>query len=171
MNKYFYLLVLLLITNLSFGQKLERDEVDEFTNSRVQETSWVIFSKKLPLYTHIRLRKVNDSYLFDVKFLGGSKVFSVDKGLVLYLKFDDDEIIKIENSKYTIASYGAGAIGLIGSQSLGVYLKCIIDKEKLTKLQQKTVVKMRVYTSNGYREVDVKRKYAERFKKLMSLIE
>ena len=35
---------LLLFTNYNFSQELERDEVDEFTKSKVKETSWELFT-------------------------------------------------------------------------------------------------------------------------------
>ena len=171
MNRNFYILLVILTTNLTFGQKLEKDEIDEFTKSRVQVTSWETLTKKPPLFSYARLRKIDSLYIFDVKLMGGSKVFSVEKGEVLYFKFEDDEIIKIYNTEYELSNYGAGAIGLLGSDALGVYLKCLIDNEQLKKLRNKSLIKIRFYSSNGYREVDVQKKHAEQFMTMMRLIE
>tara|TARA_R110000851_G_scaffold157058_4_gene299844 strand:- start:11494 stop:11982 length:489 start_codon:yes stop_codon:yes gene_type:complete len=159
-----------LISNLTFGQKLKKNEIDEFTKSHIQTTSWETLSKKHPLFSYARLRKIDSVYIFDVKLMGGNKVFSVDKGENLYIKLDDDEIIKIYNTEYELSNYGEGAVGILGSQSLGVYLKCSIRKEQLKKLREKKIIKIRLYSSNGYREADVKSKHAKKFIKMMNLI-
>lgn len=101
----------------------------------------------------------------------GNKVYSVEKGEVLYLKFTDEEILKISNSENQLTTYGAGATGLAGSKMLGVELTCIINQANLSKLQEKTLAKVRVYTSDGYVEAEVKDKQAGIFKDLAKLID
>lgn len=155
---------------MTFGQELERDEIDEFTKSHVQTTSWETLTKKYPLYSYARLRKIDSRYIFDVKLMGGSKIFSVDKGKTLFLKLENEDIIEIYNTEYELSNYGDGAIGLIGSQALGVHLKCSINSEQLEKLRKKNLVKIRLYSSIGYREMDIKEKQAEKFMEMMNLI-
>ena len=169
--KYF-ILILLFTTgvNYTFGQKLVKNEVDEFTGKIVKETSWETLNKKSELYSYVRFRKVDSTTYFVFKMMIGNTVYSVDKGEVLYLKFTDNEIVKLSNSEYQLTTYGGGATGLAGSKMLGVELTCIINKETLLKLEEKTLVKVRVYTSDGYVEAEVKDKQAENFKELAKLI-
>ncbi len=170
MKHIYCILFIILTSNLTSGQELEIDEIDEFTKSHVQTTSWETLTNRSPLYSYARLRKIDNRYVFDVKLMGGSKVFSVDEGNNLLLKLENEEIIEIFNKNYELSNYGEGAIGIIGSQSLGVFLKCSISHEQLQKLRQKKLEKIRLNSSNGYREAEVKSKQAEKFMKMMNLI-
>jgi hypothetical protein len=140
------------------------------THAMQSRGSGEALNKKMKFYSYVRFRKVDNTILFVFKMMTQNKVYSVDKGEVLYFKFSDDEILKISNSKYELTTHGGGAIGLAGSNMLGVELTCIINEEILSILQNKTLVKVRVYTSNGYVEAEVKIKEAENFKQLANLI-
>lgn len=171
MKKIILILIIITSANYTFGQELTKNEVDEFTGKTVKETSWETLNKKSKLYSYVRFRKVDSTIYFVFKMMIGNKVYSVDKGEVLYLKFADEEIVKISNSQYQLTTYGAGAVGLIGSKALGVELTCLINQETLSKLEEKTLAKVRVYTSDGYVEAEVKEKQAENFKELAKLID
>lgn len=168
------ILVLLLTTsfNYTFGQKIVKNEVDEFTGKSVIETSWETLNRKTKLYSYVRFREIDNTiFLFFRMGTGsGNKAYSVEKGEVLFLKFTDDEVLKLTNHQYQITSVGGGAIGLIGSNGLGLELSCLIDQEILSKLKEKTIAKVRVYTSEGYAEAEVNKKHAENFKDLAKLI-
>lgn len=171
MKNIILILFFLISANWSFGQKLAKNEIDEFTGKTVIETSWETLNTSSKLYSYVRFRKVDSTIYFNFKMMSGGRVYSVDKGEVLYLKFADETIVKVSNSKYELTTYGAGAVGLIGSRALGVQLTCIINQSTLLKLEEKTLAKVRVYTSNGYLEAKVKKKQAERFKELAKLID
>lgn len=168
------ILVLLLTTSFhyTFGQKIVKNEIDEFTGKAIIETSWETLNRKTKLYSYVRFRKIdNSTFLFFRMGTGsGNKAYSVENGEVLFLKFTDDEILKLTNHQYQITSVGGGAIGLIGSKGLGLELSCKIDEEILLKLKDKTIAKVRVYTSEGYAEAEVNKKHAENFKDLAKLI-
>lgn len=171
MKKIILILMIIINTNYTCGQELIKNEVDEFTGKTVKETSWETLNKKSKLYSYVRFRKVDSTIYFVFKMMIGNKVYSVDKGEVLYLKFADEEVVKISNSEYQLTTYGAGATGLAGSKMLGVELTCIINQEILSKLEEKTLAKVRVYTSDGYVEGEVNEKQAEKFKVLAKLID
>jgi hypothetical protein len=171
MKKIILILIIITSANYSFGQDLTKNEVDEFTGKTVKETSWQILNKKSALYSYVRFRKVDSTIYFVFKMMIGNTVYSVDKGEVLYLKFADEEIIKLSNTQYQLTTYGAGATGLAGSKMLGVELTCIISQEILSKMVEKTLAKVRVYTSDGYVEAEVKEKQAENFMELAKLID
>src|SRR5690606_35753593 len=127
MKKIILILIIITCANYTFGQELTKNEVDEFTGKTVKETSWETLNKKSKLYSYVRFRKVDSTIHFVFKMMIGNKVYSVEKGEVLYLKFADEEIVKISNSQYQLTTYGAGAVGLIGSKALGVELTCLIN--------------------------------------------
>lgn len=173
MKNIILILFFVSIANYSFGQKLVKNEVDEFTGKTVKETSWETLHRSMTLNSYVRFRKVDNTIYFVFKMgVGfGKTVYSVDEGEVFYLKFTDDEIIKISNSQYELTTIGGGSVGLLGSSGFGVELTCIINQETLLKLEEKTLAKVRVYTSDGYVEDEVNKKRAETFKKLAKLID
>ena len=170
MKKIILIFMIITSANYTFGQLLTKNEVDDFTGKTVEETSWETLNKRAEFYSYARFRKVDNRIYFVFKMMIGNKVYSVEKGEVLFLKFADDEIVKISNSKHQLTTYGAGAIGIAGSKMLGVELTSIIDQETLSKLGEKTLVKVRVYTSDGYVDAEVVEKQANKFKKLAKLI-
>ncbi|WP_139150357.1 hypothetical protein [Flagellimonas zhangzhouensis] len=164
---------LILFSSMSefvLGQEIVKNEVDEFTGSRVIESSWESLTKNSSLYSYVRFRKIDDEVFLNFKFMIGNKVFSVDKGEVLYLKFVDDEIVKLFNAEYQLSNFGDGAIGIVGSQMLGVELICLIDNTILLKLKEKNLDKIRVYTSKGYAETNIKSKQALKLNELARLL-
>lgn len=173
MKNIIALFILILISYSNFGQQIVKNEVDEFTGKTLKATSWETLNKKSSLYSYVRFQKVDNTLYFYFKMMigNGKKVYSVDQGEVLLLKFSDDEIIKVTNLEYEITTHGAGAKGLSGSNILGAELVCLINKEILNKFKEKTISKVRVITSIGYVEAEVNEKQAEKFKELASLLE
>tara|TARA_R100000353_G_scaffold43121_1_gene34523 strand:- start:71472 stop:71993 length:522 start_codon:yes stop_codon:yes gene_type:complete len=165
-------LLFILSASLTFGQKLVTNEVDEFTGNTIMETSWEVLNRKSKLSSYVRFRKIDNRIYLNFRMTSGygSRTFSVDEGEVLYFKFSDDEILKLSNTDYQLTTIGGGTIGLLGSHGVGLELTCRISQEILAKLSQKTLDKVRVYTSIGYVEAEVKRKRAETFKELARLI-
>ncbi len=168
MKKIMFLFVLTL-SFTSVGQSLLKDEVDDFTKKEIKETEWEVFTRYF--HSYIRFRKVDSEFLMDFKmWRANGSVFSVNEGETLYFKFTDGEVMKIQNSNYEITGYGDGATNISGSGALGIYLKCNISKDQLEILSTKEINQLRIYTSNGYIENDVKPKFAEEVQNLANLI-
>ena len=87
------------------------------------------------------------------------------------LKLSNDEIIRLPNLKYEITCTGCAAKGFAGSAAQGVNVSYILDKDQLEKLKSYEVVKIRVYTTDGYVEDDSKQKNTDQIKTALKLIE
>lgn len=154
-----------------FSQEIERNEVDEFTGKNIIETSWEPMIKSWSLYSLHRLRKVDDQYYFDFKMMTiGYDPFVVEEGEVLFFKFKDGEVLKLNNAELDFSGTGDGAIGNTGSNAMGIDLTFGLTNAFLEKLQTKIVTGIRLYTDDGYIEDKVKEKRAKKFRELMKLI-
>lgn len=172
------ILLMLLIPCFCFGQKIEENKYDEFTDNSVMRTSW----EDLCTENHVlkssfnmfyRISRINDHYYFDVK-LGLDNVFSISDKDMLMLKLENDFIIKLENTKYKISEKGGAFTGKFSQQYMapkqGVYIHYMISKEQLDLISKYSLTKIRVYTTDGYYEKDVKMKNYNKFKKSIGLI-
>jgi hypothetical protein len=171
------LLPLLISPLFCISQKLTENQVDEFTKNTVKRTSWEPLSKTGRMYAHVRAAKINDKYSLDLKLmfkeglLYGTSVFAVKDGQNVMLKLDNDSIVKLDVLKYEISCRGCGAINLIGSDGQGVHLIMLLDKETVAYLSGNKVVKIRVYTTDGYTESDIKEKHQQSISSLFKLLE
>lgn len=171
MKKIIIILIMSFTAQLSFGQKIERNVTDEFTGIAIKETSWERFSKAESLYSYARFKKIEEQYYFELKVsLAYGPVFSVNKGADIFIKFSDDSILKLYNYDYQISSHGGGAIGLAGSAAQGAKLSCSINNKSLEILEKKSIVKVRIYTTDGFAESKVTLKYAKKINQLAKLI-
>jgi hypothetical protein len=164
------LAILFCITAKSFGQKLEENKVDDFTKSSVKRTSWESFYSSLGSgNAHFRFSLVGDSETFDFRLMR-DKVFSIDKDMQIMLKLDNGDIVTLNNLEYTITCNGCGAVGFAGSQAEGIDVRYPIDKEQVAKLKAGKVVKVRVYTGDGYIDQDIKDKNAAKITAALNLL-
>ena len=173
MQKLILVILFIVSVNISFGQKLTKDETDDFTGSSIKETSWETFSKKSSFYSYTSFQKIDDRIFLKLKMVinGGRDAYYVDEGQVLFLRMDDEDIIKLNNPKSRRSSIGEGATWLAWSGVFGIELRFKIESEILKKLKTKLVSKIRIYTDDGYVESKVKEKQAKKFRKLIPLIE
>lgn len=154
----------------SYSQELVENKIDDFTNKTVKKTSWerLFLSKKGNVY--FRISNIDNSYYFDFKYMDGS-VFSVEKGAKLMFKLENDSIYSLENLEYGITGYGDGAIGLVGSQGMGIKLSYVsLDDPNFEILGNKKVKKLRFYTSKGYVEEDLKPEKAKLIPNAINLV-
>lgn len=166
-----FVIITLVQSCSSVSPTIVRNETDEYTQQKVIETSWVSLIKEMSLYSYSRLRQIGGTNYLDFKLMTiGSDVYAVEKGEVLYLKFADEEIMKLSNDKYKISNLGEGAIGNSGSKAMGISFTFGITDSQLKKLQNKIITGIRLYTSDGYFEADIKEKNAIAHNELMKLI-
>jgi hypothetical protein len=171
MKKIIFALLFLFSSVVLHAQSLEINEVDEFTGNTVKRTSWETFNSNTSFYGHFRISQINDSYFFDLKMMIGNKVFAIDQGQEFMFKLSDDEVISLQNLKYSIACIGCGAKGFAGSQGYGVQTSYPIDKNQIQALKSNQIVKVRIYTSEGFFENDVKAKHASKIHNALLLFE
>ena len=170
MKKLLFIL-LFVVTSATFSQKIVTQIIDEFTNQFIKETSWEKLAWNGNMNALVRGRRVDSNYYLEFKMILNDRVYSVDEGEVLLFKLSDGEILKLNNLKYEVSSVGGGSVGISGSNLLGINFTCKIGKSEIRKLKNKELVKLRIYTSEGYSEESVKQKRIVKFKKLISLLE
>ena len=81
-----------------------------------------------------------------------------------------DEKGKVHNLNPTDIFYGTiggGSIGLAGSSGIGVYAHYYGN---LNFLKNNKITKIRIYTTDGYYEKEIKKKYQETLSKLFQLV-
>lgn len=168
-----FFIVISIIPSICFGQKLEENKIDEFTKAYVKKTSWETlnpfgFSNKL--YAFTRIRKIDSTYFLDFKVtLRSGSVFSISQGDELMIK-TSDSIIVLSNLKYQISCTGCGVKGFTGSGLEGIEVMYEIPASDVFYLLNNKIKKIRVYTSDGYVEDDIKDKNAEMFVRQLKLV-
>ena len=164
------IIIISIISFNAFGQEIEENRVDDFTGNSIKRTSWETLNMTMKFAAYFRISNIDDLYFFDLKMMIGGKVFSIDKEQELMLKLSNNEIITLPNLKHTITCNGCGARGLSGSNAQGIKVSYLITEEQIYKLKDSDVTKIRIYTTNGYVENDLKSKHNKKIKKAMSLI-
>ena len=164
-------LVVFFFPNFCFAQKLVKNEVDEFTKASIKTTSWETITYSGRFVAYASISKIDETYYLNLRvMLPSSEVFSIDKGDELMIKTATDSIITLYNLKYEISCTGCGAKGLLGSGVPGMEVKYKIPSEIVSFLLNTRINKLRIYTTDGYAEGDIKDKNAETLIKLLKLV-
>lgn len=165
--KHLSILISLCISFACNAQTIKENQVDEFTKNKVIRTSWEPLCKSGNIYAHVRASKINDQLYIDLKFMLagslkiGGTIFSIADGPKIMLKLSNDTIVTLVNPKYEIACRGCGAVNLIGSEEYGVFLKIPVEDSQLDFITSYGIAKMRIYTTDGYVESDIKEKFKD----------
>lgn len=155
------LLLVLMVSSATYSQTLEENKVDEFTGNSVKRTSWEILNQTMKFNAFSRISRINENTYLDLKIMIGGKVFAIAEGDELMLKLSNDEIIKLQSIKYEITCTGCGARGYSGSQAQGLSVIYSIANDQIEKLKNNSIIRVRIYTTNGYVEEDTKPKNAD----------
>jgi hypothetical protein len=167
------LLILIILVNItlrSIAQKLEENKKDDFTNDSIKHTSWETFCSSFTINSHFRMSQINNQKTFDVKIML-DKMFFIDEDAKMMLKLASGEVVTLQNLKAAKTCSGCGAIGFRGSEAPGIEVVYPMTKEDVEKLKANKVVKVRIYTSLGYLEEDVKDKNSEKIGKSLTLLD
>lgn len=164
------LLPLLLFCSTGFAQKLITNKTDEFTGNKVKETSVENLAQPLSGFSYrFSFKKINDNLYFNLRVISHGSVFAIKDGEVLMLK-TADSIIKLSNTEYAISKKGGAGGGLSSSYSEGVSLNFRLDNEAIEMIKNKIIQKIRLYTTDGYTEQDIKASADKRVKEALALI-
>lgn len=172
MRKLLIVTLLCTYTITSSAQKIVKNTIDEFTKSKIVNTDYEALKQSFKASWQYRFRLVDNTLILDlVVVLGGGTVFSVKEGQKFMLKMKDEQIITLENHEYTITSRsGAYAGSFGGSNAMGLTLHFIVNKEQQEILNTGELSKIRLYTSDGYIEDEIKSNKAETFRQCLNLI-
>jgi hypothetical protein len=154
-------LILIIYCIQGSGQKIIKNEVDKFSKQKRVETSEVWLSNKLHNRLNVHLRSVGE-YNYALFYADGKGAGIINEQYPLIFLLENDSTIKIHPTG--LQSYEFGS-----SQNYYKNHQYNISDDNLNSLSKQTVKSVRVYTSEGYCDYDVKEKDAGKFKDLISL--
>lgn len=163
-------IVFIVFINYSYGQSLAENKIDEFTKNKVIRTSWEPFCRNPKLLSYISTSRINNDIFLSLKFMGNTGIFSVNEGNEMMLKLSNDSIISLRALKYAISCRGCGSVTIVGTDLQGVNVDYKINEKQFSDLLANKVIKIRIYTADGYFESDIKEKFAQTFIKELELI-
>jgi hypothetical protein len=153
------------------AQTIRENKIDEFTKNSVKRTSWEPISKIGKIYGHVRGSKINDQFYLDLKcILDGGNVVGIKEGPVVMLKMNTDSVITLINQKHIVSCKGCGSINIIGSDGYGVELNLPLTNDQVEYLTKNTATKIRIYTTDGYIESDIKEKFQDNIKNVLQMV-
>lgn len=152
------------------AQKLVENKVDDFTKAKVKRTTWEPICREAGFYAYAKASSINDQNILSIKFMGKGSVYSISEKDQIMIMLQNDSIISLNCMKYTLSCKGCGATGLVGSNAYGISADYAFTSEQRDFLINNKVKKIRVYTSVGYSEGEIKEKFAETFIKELELI-
>lgn len=162
MKKLLLKLALISCLNL-FAQncKYEINEVDEFTKKTILETKEQTLSRSFNFYTAFSFKKIDDKKFLKL-FISSTSIFSIRENheIIFITDGDNSVILKFIQSKVSRGKYDSNSRITIWSETF--YLP--IDEETFQRLSNENILKLRVYTSDGYIDDEVKEKHAKKFK-------
>lgn len=150
------------------AQEIVKNEVDEFTGNRVIETSWekLAWGLGVPSGIYTRIRSINGNMLLDMKYMIGSACV-IGKDNKLMIMDENGKVHDLIPTDIFYGTKGGGSIGLAGSAGIGVFAHYYGN---LDFLENNKITKMRIYTSTGYYDKEIKKKYQETLQKLYKLV-
>lgn len=173
------LLITILIVTVLIGlvsdakaQTIEEDYIDEFTGDTITRTSWETLIFDSSYVSYFRISRINNNEYFDLKLMfsvNGGKVFSIDKDQKIMFKLENGNFVKIPNSKYEITCNGCGAKGISGANAQGIKVSYPMINDQFNNLKNNLILKIRIYTTDGYIEFEPKKKHAKKIKVGLSL--
>ncbi|HEX8576981.1 MAG TPA: hypothetical protein VF677_11870 [Flavobacterium sp.] len=160
-------------TTFGYSQncKYKINEVDEFSKNKILETKKEAFTMSgigFGFSTNYSLKKINnDRYL--KLYISSPKIFTLRQGDQIMLKTDSENTVSLVLMQTTIArsSYN----DQLGSTTWYEDVLIPITDENYQRLLTENILKLRVYTADGYIDDDVKEKRAKKFKEILKCIE
>ncbi|HWK04434.1 MAG TPA: hypothetical protein VNS58_12420 [Puia sp.] len=158
---------LLILPLIGFTQSLKTIN-DEY--SKVLITSWEPIIKGLTanMIVHVQCTRTNSDLELGFKLMWVKG--AVDEGAELQLTMDNDSIVTLNNSRFTLPCVGCGSIGFFGSGDLGFYLRFSIPSRAANELSTRKIKKLRLYMHDGYIEDNVKAKFSDIIQKELRLL-
>jgi hypothetical protein len=161
--------ILIFITLKSFGQKLEENHADDFTHDIIKRTSWESLCSSFTANAHFRISSINGSKTFDLRLMLDMHFF-IDGGSTIMFKLGNGNVVTLKNLDYAKTCKGCGAVGLKGSGAPGIEVSYQLGGDEINQLEADKIVKVRIYTSNGYVDEDIKNKNSDKIEKALSLV-
>lgn len=161
MLKLFYMKWLLILAFLfpvaCLSQELIINKTDEFTKAKIVRTSWEPLTRKQSFYCFVQAGKLNNDHVLAFK-INLRRVFSIHEGDAIFLKLANDTIVTLRSTKSKISCRGCAEVGLTTAYMDGIELSIPIAPDIYELLTQSPLVKIRINTTGGYIEEEIKEK-------------
>lgn len=172
----YLLLITLVATSLSVtGQKLLEDKKDEFTGLQVKETSVEKLAHPLKMSGfayNFAVRKVDAHYYFNLRMMSlNGEVFAIRKDSKFMLKLKNDSVITLLAPSFEVSGKGEAGSGLSAGNAQGVSIYYPITKDEISLIHASEIVKIRVYTSGGFTDQDIKEAGSKKIKAAFTLLQ
>lgn len=168
--KTIFSLLLLFSINLN-AQELVDNKVDEFTKYHLKRTSWeMAFATWGGKYSYYRFTNIDSTIALDLRISLNNTVFSMREKEKIMMKLDNDSILTLYNLTYAITKRGGAAKGITGSANMGLQATFILNNDAINALMKNRVVKIRIYTTDGYAEEEVNKDRSATFQSALSLV-
>ncbi|MCZ2278328.1 MAG: hypothetical protein LC117_10410 [Bacteroidia bacterium] len=162
MKKYISLTVVMLavLINQTYSQKLEKNETDKFTKKTIKATSWEKLIGKggmSSLFTNFRIQKVDETVWFELKMMMNNKIYSINEKDQIIFLFENDSTLTLYNNESTVACKGCGAPGFVGSEGYGTHTYYLLTKNDIAFFKRNKIKSVRIYNSETYVEGDAEK--------------
>lgn len=155
-----FITTLLFFTALMQSQncKFEKEEVDEFTNKKIVVVRGSdIFRTSLITGLSFQVSKINESKFITFSLVSG-KLFVLEKGIdKIMIKTKDNQILNIDFDTTVISD-------IVRNPTTGILYfakqSVALSDNLFNELKNIEVVKVRIYTKEGYIEKEVKKKHS-----------
>ncbi len=155
MKKYFLLLIPFIFPVFIFAQKLEENKIDPMTNLLMKHTSWEKFTLGGEFNSYFRISQIDSSYFFDIRIiLTDYKPLDIKSGQELVFTLSNAETVTLTNFKTTQSCKGCGAVALAGSNSPGIQVSYILNKEQLEKLRYNVLLTKEQYEKHKKKVIE-----------------
>ncbi|PXV61245.1 hypothetical protein CLV62_12578 [Dysgonomonas alginatilytica] len=170
--KNLFIVLFLLFPILAFSQKIEKNEVDDFTGNKVIYTSWekikggnVLTGRDNLMFM---LRYENGTTYLHLKWIT-VEITSISNDAKLMFKFNDDSVATLNSISHVLSGKGEGVTGLSWSAIMGIH--AMYKGDDIIKFSGDAVAtKVRVYSTDGYVDIDIKDKDGAKINKAYSLL-
>jgi hypothetical protein len=169
-----FLPLLLMLSFSATAQKLTTNETDEFTRNQVKETSVEKLAhpfKMSGFAYNFSAKRINDNYYFNLRMMSLNKeVFAIRKDSKLMIRLKNDSIITLLAPSFEVSGTGKAGSGLSAGSAEGTSVYYPISRDEIDLLLSSEIVKLRVYTSEGYTEQDIKEAGSKKVKECFRLV-
>jgi len=164
---------MLLLPLGAFSQKITKDYTDEFTGIHERQTNWEGIGTNNKWTAHVSFLEAEKEILYmDIRIIIESlrnNYYSISKGDKMMIKLSNDSVISLTSTADFSCCKGCGAVNFFGSGANGISARYQVLDDETDALKKYAVVKIRLYTSKGHLELDLKEKKQEVIKSLINL--
>lgn len=167
MKQLSYLLIFTCCFSYSQNCEFIKDEVDEFTKNQTQITKPLKFSQKnlQSEVVSVQAIKINNNRYLRVYFTL-MKSFAIEDNAKLMFLDEEKNVTEFTFNEYKIADYSQQ----LYSQRWETSYDFILTDDEYKKLVMTNFKKLRFYTTNGYVEHEIKKKFSNNLRNVLRCI-